>query len=70
MFQKIEDEINDYCRDCPQNSDCHNHQCLAYRIKIRLYSVFNPSEINIDDFFDHEVQQQISMFDFVGGDEV
>lgn len=69
MFQKIEDEINKQCQNCPQNNDCIKRQCVVYRIKILLHSVFNPSKINIDDFFETEDKKQISIFDLVGGDE-
>lgn len=70
MFQKIEDEINNHCQVCPTKNECPKNQCVVYRIKNRLHSIFNPSKINIDDFFETEDKKQISIFDLVGGDEV
>lgn len=69
MFQKIEDEINKHCKNCPQCNDCIKCQCIVYRIRNILHSIFDPSKINIDDFFENEDKKQISIFDLVGGDE-
>lgn len=69
MFQKIMDEISNHCQKCPENSVCMKGKCVVYRIKSCLHSVFDPSSVNIDDFFEPEDKSQISVFDLLGGDE-
>jgi hypothetical protein len=70
MFQKISDEINDHCQTCPAKSECLKNKCVVYRINSLLHSIFNPSKINIEDFFEPEEESQISLFDPDGGDEM
>jgi hypothetical protein len=65
MFQKTKDEINNHCNECQQNGHCSN-QCVVYRIRNILLSVFDPSKVNIDDFFEPEESSQISIFDDLG----
>lgn len=70
MFQKIADEINNHCQTCPTKSECLKNKCVVYRIQTLLHSIFNPSKINIEEFFETDVESQISLFDPDGGDEV
>jgi len=68
VFQKIADEVNAHCQVCPQKDQCLKNQCVVYRVKNRLLGIYDPSKINIDDFFEAEDRRQISIFDFDGGD--
>ena len=68
MFQKIENEIKKHCSACPHAEACLRRKCFAYRIKQLVLSTFNPSTINIDDFFEPPENSQISMFDFGEGE--
>jgi hypothetical protein len=70
MFQKITDEVNNHCQSCPTKDECLKNKCVVYRIKSRLCSIFDPSKVNIDDFFDPEDRVQLSMFDLFGGEEM
>ena len=70
VFQKIADEINNHCQTCPSQNECMKNKCVVYRIQSLLHSIFNPSKINIDDFFAPEEKIQISLFDLDCGDEM
>jgi hypothetical protein len=70
VFQKITTEIINHCQICSENNDCLKNDCVVYRIKNYLHSVFNPSRINIDDFFEPEEKNQITLFDFFEDDEI
>lgn len=70
MFQKITTEISNHCQICSENNECLKNDCVVFRIKKHLHSVFDPSKINIDDFFESEEENQISVFDLLEGDEI
>ena len=70
MFQKIADEIKSHCGSCPSKNECLKNKCVVYRIQSLLHSVFNPSKINIEEFFAPEEKIQTSLFDLDCGDEM
>ncbi len=68
MWEKINNEIKTHCEQCSQKDRCIKQKCIVYRIKNLTLGIFDPSKINIDDFFESADEVQISLFDL--GDEI
>lgn len=69
MWEKINNEIKAYRKQCPKKDSCIGVECIVYRIKNLTLGIFDPSKINIDDFFESSDKVQISFFDDLG-DEI
>ena len=66
MFEKIEREIENTCHKCKLKDSCIKENCSVYRIKqILNEEEIEVSKINIDDFFEREIKDQTSLFDFM-----
>lgn len=66
MFEKIEQEINRCCFQCKDKGQCKKYNCFVYRIIKIMSTDIEISDINIDDFFESENKNQISIFDLEG----
>ena len=67
MFEKIEQEITKCCFQCKDRDQCKKYDCFVYRIIKIMSTDVEISNIDIDDFFEPENKNQISLFDL--GDE-
>lgn len=63
MFEKIENEINRCCSRCKDKEQCKKYDCFVYRIIKIMSTDVEITEINIDEFFEPENKDQISIFD-------
>lgn len=63
MFEKIDEEIRKCCLYCKYSNQCKKYDCFTYRIKKIISSDDEITEINIDDFFEPENKNQISLFE-------
>lgn len=63
MFDKIEQEIKRCCFHCKDNERCKEYECFVYRIIKIMSSDVEISNIDIDEFFEPENKDQISIFD-------
>ena len=67
MFEKIEQEISKCCSLCDHKEQCKKYDCFIYRIIKIISTDVEISKIDIDEFFEPENKDQISIFDL--GDE-
>lgn len=63
MWDKINKEIQSHCSQCPRKEACFKNKCVVYRIKSLTLAIFDSSKINIDEFFEKENNNQVSLFD-------
>ena len=70
MWERVSSEVKHHCEQCSKRDNCEKHKCVIFRIKELVFSIFDPSEIHIDDFFESEATYQVSMFDDTGGGEI
>lgn len=63
MYEEIETAVKEQCRTCERRAECDVPACLARRIKkILTYNDEKIARINIDDFFDEQINGQMTMF--------
>lgn len=67
MFEKIEQEIKKCCFQCKNKDDCKKYDCFVYRIIKIMSTDVEISNVDIDEFFEPENKNQMSIFDL--GDE-
>lgn len=67
MLSEIEDELMKTCNTCSYRDNCKKINCLAYRILKIITLDSEVTNINIDDFFQEDDKEQVSLFD-IGGD--
>ena len=68
MFEKIETEINKECSRCKEKNCCKKYECFVYRMIKIMSTDTEITNIDIDEFFETENKNQISIFD-VGDEE-
>lgn len=67
MFERILQEIDRHCAQC--TGDCKKYDCVIYRINQIITANIDVAVVDIDEFFETEKKNQISIFDVVGGDD-
>lgn len=67
MFEKIIQEIDRHCSEC--TGECKKYDCVIYRINQIITASIDITPVDIDEFFETENKNQMSMFDMFGGME-
>lgn len=62
MVEEIEKELQEQCDKCKKN-ECEMMECFIYRIKQYIQFNEEDTKFNIDDFFEKEDKNQMTIFD-------
>lgn len=63
MIDEIERAVKEQCRICDRSKTCDKPGCFVKRVKsIMTFEDQEIAKINIDDFFEEQIQGQMSMW--------